>query len=468
MIRRYLIVLLVLVSTVVGVQAQDVPEAAPIIALSKGDFWAINPDDGTVTQITHHKQDLDFFQPFSQLDLALSSDGHYLAYLKTPLFFAIAMRNNLFGDLGEYPTDIVLLDLRTGKEKVIAPQQANVKYSDWQRLWYRANLIWSPDGSQLAYYQHRGTTVDTYQSQAMIYNLAADKTVQLDAHAEGIEHEIAWLPEGIGVGSTLYDANGKVLAQHKLNDWVFARNWATYRGQSYKVVDTFGYKLQAGQTFLMNALTGQFSRANGYQAAVSLTHSENSLMLIGDLNNGSVAYVLDPQTGNRFVPPVQDTYAFSYVFSPDGKQVAYILSKTGVVISDLKDKNLTADLLPTAIVWGNKQYTVASESGDQAVEAEPTTYFDTNPYCGGLLPVGLVAGGQGRVVMGGSSNRIRRDPFTASDVLAMMPGGTVFKVVDGSQTVCNDEIRWVQVEYNGIVGWTAEGANGEVFLEVVQ
>ncbi len=130
MIKRYLFLLLLLASSVVGVQAQDSTTVAPIIALAKGDFYAINPVDGSFTPITHHKQDLYFSQPSSQRDIAISPDGQYLVYLQTPRFFAVAMKNGLLGNMGFTPSDVVLLNLTTGEEKMIAGQQPNVRYLD--------------------------------------------------------------------------------------------------------------------------------------------------------------------------------------------------------------------------------------------------------------------------------------------------------------------------------------------------
>lgn len=468
MVRRYLILLLLLV-LVVKVQAQDVTNTtAPIIALAEGNFYALNPDDGSIKQITHHDPASIFYQPYSQQDLAISVDGHYLAYLKTPEFYEIAMDKGLIGDRGEAPANIVLLNLMTGEEKVIAEQQANVKYSDSLRLWFRQNLVWSPDGNQLAYFQYRSLYGDPgFQSQVMVYDRLLDKTSRF-AWSDNYLRGIIWLPEGIGAGSAVYDHKGKVIAQYALNDWVTLGHPLIYQNEAYKKVDPYLFTVEDGQTYLMNLLTGKYHVVNGYESSTSAQKSVGSLMFIGDDNNTSPSYVLDPQTGNRFVPPQQDPYATNFVFSPDGQQFAYTLSRISVNISDLKGKELVIQFASDAIVWGNKQYTVASESGDQSAPIVATTYLDTNPVCGALPPVGLVGGGQGRVLNGGSSNRIRVSPFLGSDVIALMPQGAVFSLVDGMESVCNDGMRWVQVVYQDVMGWTVEGADGKAFLEPVQ
>ena len=237
MFKRFLALLLVGLLGVVGVQAQEAT-VAPIIALAKGDFWAINPDDGSMTQITEHGQDLYYAQPGSQRDLAISPDGKYLAYLKTPRFFAIAMKNNLLGNMGWTPSDIVLLNLATGEETVIAVQQPNVKYSDSVRLWYRWNLKWSPDGSQLAYYQYRGWQGDpSFQSQIVIYDRSLNKTATV-VESGGYLDEVGWLREGISVGTTVYNTSYEVTAHHYLTDGMIVGHPLTYQGVEYVIVDS--------------------------------------------------------------------------------------------------------------------------------------------------------------------------------------------------------------------------------------
>ncbi|MAS37009.1 MAG: hypothetical protein CL610_23620 [Anaerolineaceae bacterium] len=75
--------------------------------------------------------------------------------------------------------------------------------------------------------------------------------------------------------------------------------------------------------------------------------------------------------------------------------------------------------------------------------------------------VGLV---QGRVSPGtGSSIRLTPESGT---VLATMPAGAVFNILFGP--ICgpsSQQLTWYQVEYNGTVGWTAEGRGGVYWLE---
>src|SRR5689334_5712469 len=112
--RRLLIFIFSTLMMVSIAQAQDA--LPPVIAVSKGDIYAINPTDGTIKQLTHHPSIAGGANPYSQRDVSISPDGQYLAYLQTPRFFAVAIKNNLLGNGYMSPTDIVLLNLVTGEE----------------------------------------------------------------------------------------------------------------------------------------------------------------------------------------------------------------------------------------------------------------------------------------------------------------------------------------------------------------
>jgi len=450
------------------VQAQDT--LPPLIAVSKGDIYAINPTDGSIKKLTNHPALAYTAGPFSQRDLAISPDGQYLAYRQTPRFFAIAMKNGLLGNFGYPPSDIVLLNLSTGEERVIAEQQPNVKWSDSPRLWYREYLKWSPDSAQLAYVQHRGFAGEpSFESHVMIYDWLLDKTFPF-MPSQTYQDEIAWLNEGISVGPVVYNTNSEPVAQHSLNSGMTFGHPVIYQGGEYAIVDAAAVIPHDGRVYLMDMMTGAYSVVAGYESSVSATSPENSFVFIKDDNDTRPSYVVNSKTGDTFTPPKQAPYAVDFTFAPDGQHFAYILLSTSVNISDLSGKEVVVDFKADTIIWGAKQYTVAGKTGDQSAPVTPTDAFGPTTSaseCGGLPPVGLVSGGQGRVIVGSGPNRIRSAASASANVIGQIPEGAIFTVIDG-QGVCSDNIHWIQVESQGIIGWTAEGANGEVFLERVQ
>lgn len=91
------------------------------------------------------------------------------------------------------------------------------------------------------------------------------------------------------------------------------------------------------------------------------------------------------------------------------------------------------------------------------------TNATTTQSCPGFLPSRLVAGGIGRVTPG-TPNRLRSTPATSGAIVGQIPGGDAFRVINGPE--CDPAgIAWWQVEYNGLVGWTAEGQGTEYWTE---
>ncbi len=450
------------------VQAEDTVVSAPIIAVSKGDFFAISPIDGSVKQITNHHQTVYGDQPRSQRDLAISPDSQYLVYLQTPLFFAIAMKNNLVGNIGAAPANVVLMNVSTGEETVIADQQANITYKDKTRLWYRNNLTWSPDGNTLMFVQYRGTQGEpSFDAQVVLYSLL-DRTSRVLVELETYASKLVWLSNTtIVAGRGVYDLNGSRISQFYLNEGMTGRYLTHYQGKDYVIVDSADVIPHNGRVYLMDLLTGEHGVVSGFQSSISARTPENSFVFIKDDNDTRPSFVINPKTGDTFTPPKQAPFAVDFTFSPDGQHFAYILLNTSVNISDISGKELVVDLDADTIIWSGKQYTVASKTGDQSAPVTPTNDFYNVRRCGTLPTVGLVAGGQGKVIVGGGANRVRSAPNPDADKLGQIPEGETFTVVDGQQGVCSHAIRWAQIEYQGVTGWTAEGADGKAFLEPV-
>jgi hypothetical protein len=101
-------------------------------------------------------------------------------------------------------------------------------------------------------------------------------------------------------------------------------------------------------------------------------------------------------------------------------------------------------------------------------EGEGRTYWLEPLLCGFGLPSRLTQGGRGRVTPG-LPNALRTAPSRnrqISTVIGEIPAGGVFTVL--SQPVCGDGYVWWQVNYNGLIGWTAEGEGGVYWLEPLQ
>ena len=81
--------------------------------------------------------------------------------------------------------------------------------------------------------------------------------------------------------------------------------------------------------------------------------------------------------------------------------------------------------------------------------------------CPGAPPSRLIVGGSGRVTPGDPN--ILRDQAGSSRSLGIIPAGATFSVLAGPLCASNG-VAWWQVQYNGLTGWTAEGAGSIYYL----
>jgi uncharacterized protein YraI len=97
----------------------------------------------------------------------------------------------------------------------------------------------------------------------------------------------------------------------------------------------------------------------------------------------------------------------------------------------------------------------------------PTT-VDVGPVdpasysCPDAPPIRLYVGGPGRVTPG-VPNKLRNAPNLSGVEIGSIPGEGEFTVTGGP--VCADGFTWWQVNYNGVVGWTASGDSSEYWVE---
>lgn len=82
--------------------------------------------------------------------------------------------------------------------------------------------------------------------------------------------------------------------------------------------------------------------------------------------------------------------------------------------------------------------------------------------CPGAPVSRLKVGGNARVTSG-VGNNLRSGPFTTAARVGRIPALGVFTVLSGPS--CSGNIAWWQVNYNGSIGWTAEGYGKEYWLE---
>jgi len=86
----------------------------------------------------------------------------------------------------------------------------------------------------------------------------------------------------------------------------------------------------------------------------------------------------------------------------------------------------------------------------------------TEYSCPGAPPVRLRVGMTARVTPG-LPNKVRSQPAAGATQVGNIPGEGIFTVIGGP--TCADGYTWWQVDYQGLIGWTASGTAEEYWLE---
>src|SRR6185503_10975683 len=63
----------------------------------------------------------------------------------------------------------------------------------------------------------------------------------------------------------------------------------------------------------------------------------------------------------------------------------------------------------------------------------------------------------------GIPNNVRANAGSSGQLLGEIPAGAIFRVLAGPS--CASGVAWWQVDYNGLVGWTGEGIDGDYWLK---
>jgi len=111
-------------------------------------------------------------------------------------------------------------------------------------------------------------------------------------------------------------------------------------------------------------------------------------------------------------------------------------------------------------VSGDKTIVVLCNSNTATEVPAPCPPPGDTAFLAPRLSIGI----QGQVVIGGFPNNIRDLPGTSGKYLGEIPPGQNFTVLDGPRCSLIDKLVWWQVNYNNIIGWTAEGKDGEYWV----
>jgi len=124
-------------------------------------------------------------------------------------------------------------------------------------------------------------------------------------------------------------------------------------------------------------------------------------------------------------------------------------------------RNLTA-LQVLYTLWQQVLYDADTARPATKVPTSGDPGTDPTYSCPGAPAPRLTVGLSGRVTPG-YPNALRNAPSLSAERIGNIPGEGVFTVLAGPR--CADGFSWWQVNYNGSVGWTAEGDSSEYWVE---
>jgi hypothetical protein len=146
-------------------------------------------------------------------------------------------------------------------------------------------------------------------------------------------------------------------------------------------------------------------------------------------------------------------------FMPNTAQVIAQLSPTAsVVYVTPLGVNFLLDQLPIGAV-------VATDITPTVPPApvEQPTVITVEPVgdCSTVLPQRVGIGSGARVLLSVPNLNVRQTPY--GEIVVTLASGDSFVVIGGS--ICEGDLYWWQIDYNGIIGWVAEATDSGYFIE---
>ena len=416
----------------------------------------------------------------------ISPDGLNLIIVTRPRMVSEAIEEyGPFGG-GESPQNLWLCDLHLGMLQPLAMQPADASFGAPDvpdNFIIRSNPQFSPDGASIGWLE---TRMDDEHPYLMIYDLATESLQAYQTelmppccvphswpmlwHDSGI-----WL-HGTVVGTSFEDsypallrlsATGKLLEEIVLDedplDLLVAQDGEVDRLVLYEGSQPLSFKL-------LDPYTGEiFGITQGTQAYLELYNplEPNRVSLVAVPTSEGIAWLVRDtwQTqvdwaGEPLAYPTRSLgYAQWFAPGPDG----YLMLWQDRVIFWKDGDYLHLPTAPrrrhssVALFWGPRAWRLWRPR-------EPITLTATPPdaiTCEGFVPSRLRTLDDGFVVSR-SANNLRAEPTLSGALVGQIPAGGEFFVWQGP--ICADGYAWWQVEYNDLIGWTAEGQGREYWL----
>jgi hypothetical protein len=323
-----------------GVQASTYQ---PLILQIDGDLWAWGGPQSGLNRLTYWAND-GFLKGHLPHYLSISPDGNRLAYTgEAPLFGAYRKLCKCQGYAGaEFPLDIWVVDLATGKETWIAQQPGTAHldptFADHQPVEYlaRSKPVWSLDGSYLAWTDVEinpkgGGLGGAYR--LLLYDFAHTETRIVDADL-GVKDGTGWPVPVVWSQEWMVVRQNPEQGMSEANVITFSLNGNVVSSVKFsKGLDEVLFTMRVGNTeqvvvrgnppdpstleygwMLIDPQSGSVMPMRGIPEIFSLT-APGGLTIIADSNFENRTVSVDSAVD----VPASDEYAIS----PDGTQIAY-------------------------------------------------------------------------------------------------------------------------------------------------
>lgn len=417
----------------------------------------------------------------------ISPDGLSLIIVTRPRMVTEAIdQYGPFGG-GEYPRNLWLCDLRRGMLKPLAGQPAGAAFAVPDvpdNFITRSNPQFSPDGAAVGWLE---TRLDDEHPFLMIYQIA---TASLDEHPTELEppccvpHSwpMLWHDSGIWLHGTVVGTSsedrravllrlneaGEVLAELPLEkaplDLFVARDGEVDRLVLYAGGTPLSFKL-------LDPATGEiFGITPGTQGYLELYNplDPHRVSLVAVPTSAGVSWLVrdawQTQVDQDGEPLVYQTRSLGdaqqFAPGPDGYLMLWqgrvVFWKDGAYRQAAPSADAPRDR-QVALFWGPRAWRLWRPRDPVALSATPPDAVT----CEGFMPSRLEILERGLVITS-SANNLRAEPALSGALIGQLPGGAEFYIWQGP--VCADGYAWWQVEYDNLIGWTAEGQGQAYWL----
>lgn len=341
-----------------------------------------------------------------------------------------------------------------------------------------SDVQWSPDSSQFAWVQLH---LQSKQQSLMIFDLETQQ----------IRDIVLDIPRS----ATAAAAEFIGWTEHALLLWIYEFDETTfYNAESLYLIDPQSFDVLAqyeilndgeGSDVIVYRTLAEFNQQTVYaielaEAGWQLINLETQerlwsegmiLLRATDVSDGMHLqveaddyYHVNWRVLNTPTMTFDDYPSNRIALSPDGEQIAYadndlhLYSQQGSII-DIDHSAGFADDLTAQIIWGSMTHIFVSDDMPITVTHDATPM---SRQCDDTSVSRVQAGQEAEIISESIPNRIRLTPTVDSAIIGSIPPQASFTVLDGFD--CADGYFWVEIRYNGVVGWTAEGRNRSYFL----